>query len=66
LKAIRASIGPARVAHPIELMDSLRLLAEARRAYLEAIISYNQAQIELYVALGQPPADTLVRPVPTK
>ena len=66
LKAIRASIGPARVAHPIELMDSLRLLAEARRAYLETIISYNQAQIELYVALGQPPADTLVRPVSRK
>lgn len=62
-KAIRASIGPARVAHPIELMDSVRLLADARRAYLEAIIKYNQAQVELYVALGQPPADTLARPV---
>jgi len=66
VKAIKASIGPARVAHPIELMDSLRLLAEARRTYLEAIIQYNQAQLELYVALGQPPADTLARPVPRK
>jgi outer membrane protein TolC len=64
LKAIKASIGPARVAHPIELADSVRLLAEARRAYLEAIIAYNQAQMELYVALGQPPADTLARPAP--
>jgi outer membrane protein TolC len=66
VKAIRASIGPARVAHPIELMDSVRLLAEARRAYLEAIILYNQAQVELYVALGQPPADALARPVPRR
>jgi len=66
VKAIKASIGPARVAHPIELLDSLRLLAEARRTYLEAIIKYNQAQVELYVALGEPPADTLARLVPTR
>jgi outer membrane protein TolC len=64
VKAIKASIGPARVAHPVELLDSLRLLAEARRAYLEALIAYNEAQLELYVALGQPPADALARPVP--
>ena len=48
---------------PIELMNSLRLLCEARLAYLDAIMDYNQAQMELYVALGQPPANTLARPV---
>ena len=49
---------------PIELMNSLRLLCETRLAYLDAIMDYNQAQMELYVALGQPPANTLARPVP--
>jgi outer membrane protein TolC len=49
---------------PIEVLDSLRLLARSRYAYLDAIIDYNRAQFELFVALGQPPADTLARPVP--
>ena len=56
-----------RTAHakglPIEVLDSLRLLARSRYGYLDAIIDYNRAQFELYVALGQPPADTLARPV---
>jgi outer membrane protein TolC len=49
---------------PIEVLDSLRLLQRSRLAYLDAIIDYNRAQFELYVALGQPPACTLARPVP--
>jgi outer membrane protein TolC len=49
---------------PIELLDSLRLLARAQEEYVDAIIEYNQAQIELYFALGQPPADYLARPAP--
>jgi outer membrane protein TolC len=49
---------------PIEVIDSLRLLARSRTEYLDAIIQYNQAQFQLYVALGEPPADGLVRPVP--
>lgn len=48
---------------PIELMNSLRLLGQARLAYLDAIMDYNQAQMNLYVFLGQPPANTLARPV---
>lgn len=54
------------VAPAIETIDSLRLLARARLAYLDAIIDYDRAQFELYVALGQPPADTLARPAPTE
>jgi outer membrane protein TolC len=50
---------------PIELLQSLSLLARARGEYLNAIVDYNEAQIDLYVALGQPPADVLARPVPT-
>lgn len=49
---------------PIELLNNFRLLNESRREYLDAIVDYNRAQFELYVALGQPPADSLARPVP--
>jgi outer membrane protein TolC len=51
---------------PIELLDSFRLLSTARQQYLDAISDYNRAQFELYVALGQPPAAYLARPVPAK
>jgi outer membrane protein TolC len=54
------------VAPAIETTDSLRLLARARSAYLNAIVDYDRAQFELFVALGQPPADALARPVPTE
>jgi outer membrane protein TolC len=49
---------------PIEVLDSLRLLGQSRYAYLDAIVDYNRAQFELYVALGQPPANCLARPIP--
>lgn len=49
---------------PIEVLDSLRLLALSRHAYLDAIVDYNEAQFALYVALGQPPAATLARAIP--
>ena len=49
---------------PIELLDNFRMLNRARRAYLDAIVDYNRAQFELFVAMGQPPADALAHPVP--
>jgi outer membrane protein TolC len=52
-----------RGSRPIELLNSLRLLIRGRYAYLEAIMGYNRAQLELYTALGRPPAKTLARPV---
>jgi outer membrane protein TolC len=48
---------------PLELINSLRLLARSRVQYLNAILDYNRAQFELYVAIGKPPADVLIRPV---
>lgn len=45
---------------PIEVLNSLRLLAQARMAYLNAIVDYNQAEFELFVGLGQPPVASLV------
>ncbi len=58
---IQHSVAPA-----IETVDSLDLLARARYAYLDSIIDYDRAQFELFVALGQPPADTLARPAPVE
>jgi outer membrane protein TolC len=49
---------------PLELVDSLRLLGRSRYEYLDAIIDYNRAQFQLWVALGHPPANALARPVP--
>lgn len=54
------------VAPALEVVDSLRLLARSRNAYLDSIVDYNRAQFELYVAMGQPPADALAHPVPTE
>ena len=51
---------------PIELLDSLRQVIEARRDYLNAIIGYNWAEVRLYVALGNPPVDMLARPAPSE
>jgi outer membrane protein TolC len=51
---------------PLELVDSLRLLGRSRYEYLDAVIEYNRAQFQLWVALGRPPADSLARPVPTE
>lgn len=51
---------------PIELLNNFRLLNDSRREYIDAIVDYNRAQFELYVAMGQPPADSLARPVPTE
>src|SRR5262249_52805449 len=44
---------------PIEVLNSLRLLAQARMAYLTAIIDYNESEFELFVALGQPPVNAV-------
>src|SRR5262249_17351836 len=49
---------------PIEVLDSLRLLGQSPYAYRDAIVDYTRAQFELYVALGQPPANCLARPTP--
>ena len=57
----RAYAGEGR---PIEVLDSLRLRAIAQQDYLDTIASYNQAHYELYVAIGQPPADLLIHSAP--
>jgi hypothetical protein len=49
---------------PIEVLNNLTLKALAQNEYLDAIVGFNRAHFELYVALGQPPPATLARPVP--
>lgn len=39
---------------PLEVLQSVRALEEARRAYLNALVDYNAAQIHLQWALGWP------------
>lgn len=64
---MRGMVGkaPGKPVRPIELLDSLRLVSSSRYEYVRAIAEFNQAEVDLYVALGQPPADVLARPVPT-
>jgi outer membrane protein TolC len=47
---------------PIELLDSVRLLTDARQDLVRAIIRYDEAQFALFVALGQPPFLAPYRP----
>ncbi|WP_417386195.1 TolC family protein [Gimesia sp.] len=42
---------------PIEVLQSVRALESARRAYLTAVVQYNQAQFRLQWALGWPVFD---------
>ena len=39
---------------PIEVLQSIQALAQARREYLRTVIDYNTAQFTLYRALGWP------------
>jgi outer membrane protein TolC len=40
---------------PIEVLNSLNLVADARVNLIRALLRYNQAQFRLFVALGSPP-----------
>ena len=44
---------------PIEVVNSLDLLTQARQEAIAAIVEYDQAQFRLFVALGNPPAVAL-------
>jgi outer membrane protein TolC len=46
-----------RELRPIEAQQAIAALASARNLYLASIIDYNQAQLELLRAVGEPPAE---------
>ena len=49
---------------PIEVLNSANLLVRSRQELLGAIIGYDQAQFQLFVALGQPPPDPAKAAIP--
>lgn len=40
---------------PIEVLNNASLLASARQEFVRALTHYNQAELRLFVAMGQPP-----------
>ena len=40
---------------PLEALQPVQALAQARNDYLDAVLAYNRAQFRLFHALGQPP-----------
>ena len=55
LTNIRRGSGLPGATRPIEVLQPIQALAQARTDYLEAVLAYNRAQFRLYRALGRPP-----------
>jgi outer membrane protein TolC len=64
--SIREAAGlPVPSTRPIEVLQPIQALADARAGYLDAVIAYNTAQFRLFHALGRAPtAPAIVTPVP--
>ena len=62
-RAFQADLARSRnlEGRPIEVLNSLNLLTAARLDLIQAQVGFNQAQIQLIVATGSPPALTLQR-----
>lgn len=57
-RTIREAAGlPVPATRPIEVLQPIQALAEARREYLDAVVGYNTSQFRLYHALGRPPME---------
>jgi outer membrane protein TolC len=61
LANIRRGAGLPGATRPIEVLQPIQALAQARLDYLDAVIAYNRAQFRLFYALGRPP---MVEPAP--
>ena len=57
LTSIRRGAGLPGSTRPIEVLQPIQALAQARSDYLDAVLAHNRAQFRLYRALGQPPLD---------
>ena len=51
---IRRGAGLPSATRPIEVLQPIQALAQARTDYLDAVLAYNRAQFELYYAIGWP------------
>ncbi|MFO0887797.1 MAG: TolC family protein [Isosphaeraceae bacterium] len=54
LTNIRRGAGLPGATRPIEVLQPIQALAQARSDYLDAVLTYNRAQFRLYRALGRP------------
>jgi outer membrane protein TolC len=52
---IRRGAGLPAATRPLEVLQPIQALAQARTDYLNAVMAYNRAQFRLYRAIGQPP-----------
>src|SRR5204862_4354260 len=52
---IRRGAGLPGATRPIEVLQPIQALAQARLDYLEAVLAFNRAQFRLQHALGNPP-----------
>lgn len=55
LTNIRRGAGLPGATRPIEVLQPIQALAQARADYLDSVLTYNRAQFRLYRALGRPP-----------
>jgi outer membrane protein TolC len=55
LDNIRDSVGLPGAPLPIEVLQPIQALAQARLDHLDAVLAFNRAQFRLYRALGRPP-----------
>jgi hypothetical protein len=55
LANIRRGAGLPGATRPIEVLQPIQALAQARTEYLGAVIAHNRAEFQLLHALGQPP-----------
>ena len=58
LDYLRIRGGP-RLGLPIEVLNSMDRLVQARLDFIAALADFNQAQFQLFVALGQNPGQAL-------
>jgi len=56
LTSIRRGAGLPGATRPIEVLQPIQALAQARTDYLDSVLAYNRAQFRLYRSLGQAPA----------
>jgi hypothetical protein len=52
---IRRGAGLPGATRPIEVLQPIQALAQARADYLLAVLDYNRSQFRLYHAIGWPP-----------
>jgi outer membrane protein TolC len=62
LTNIRRGAGLPGATRPIEVLQPVQALAQARTDYLGAVLAHNRAQFRLYRAIGQPPHTTGIAP----